>query len=114
MADSPNLDEFLRHLQASLDEAETIDDRVEREERTLQLENAIQEALIFANRYKELLAHVIDPLILIQSEPGVEAPPPASKVQALSIGNSSCDNCGSGLDTDLDFCPACGAISKNE
>ena len=114
MAESPNLDEFMRHLQASLDEAKTIDDRFEREERTLQLENTIQETLIFANRYNELVSHGIDPLILVQNEPGVEAPPPASKVQALTIGNNSCDNCSSNLDSDLDFCPACGAISKRE
>jgi len=38
MADSPTLDEFMRHLQASLEEAESIDDKTEREERTLQLD----------------------------------------------------------------------------
>ena len=41
MADSPTLDEYMRHLQASLEEAEGIDDRIEREERTLQLETSI-------------------------------------------------------------------------
>ena len=114
MADSPTLDEFMRHLQASLDEAEAIDDRLEREERTLQLENAIQESLIFANRYRELVNHGIDPLILVKQEPGIETPPPASKVQALTIGNSNCDGCGYSLDSDLDFCPACGTMIKRE
>ena len=108
MSDSPTLDEFMRHLQASLDEAQSIEDKFEREERTLQLEIAIQESLIFINRYKELVSHGIDPLILVSNDPGVEAPPPASKVQALSLGNSICKSCGANLDRDLDFCPACG------
>lgn len=114
MADSPTLEEYMRHLQASLEEAEGIDDRIEREERTLQLETSIQECLIFANRYKELVAHGIDPLILVSSDPDIEAPPPASKVQALVLGNTMCDTCGASLDSDLNFCPACGTMSKEE
>ena len=114
MADSPTLDEFMRHLQASLEEAENIDDKTEREERTLQLEISIQECLIFANRYKELVAHGIDPLVLVSSDPDIEAPPPASKVQALVHGNTMCNTCGASLDSDLDFCPACGAMNKKE
>ena len=114
MADSPTLEEYMRHLQASLEEAERIDDRIEREERTLQLETSIQECLIFANRYKELVEHGIDPLILVSSDPDIEAPPPASKVQALVLGNTMCDTCGASLDSDLNFCPACGTMSKKE
>ena len=43
MSDSPTLDEFMRHLQASLEEAQSIEDNLERDERPLQLEIAIQE-----------------------------------------------------------------------
>ena len=114
MADSPTLDEYLRHLQATLEEAVSIDDKIEREERTLQLEISIQECLIFANRYKELVAHGIDPLVLVSSDPDIEAPPPASKVQALVLGQGTCSTCGALLDSDLDFCPACGAMNKKE
>ena len=46
MSDSPTLDEFMRHLQASLEESHSIEDNLERDERTLQLEIAIQESLI--------------------------------------------------------------------
>ena len=112
MSDSPTLDEFMRHLQASLEEAQSIEDNLERDERTLQLEIAIQESLIFINRYKELVSHGIDPLVLVSSDPNVESPPPATKVQALSLGNSVCKSCGANLDSDLDFCPACGDIQK--
>ena len=112
MSESPTLDEFMRHLQASLEEAQSIEDNLERDERTLQLEIAIQESLIFINRYKELVSHGIDPLVLVSSDPDVESPPPATKVQALSLGNSVCKSCGANLDSDLDFCPACGDIQK--
>ncbi len=112
MAEGPLLDEFMRHLQACLDEAMDIDDKVERHERILQLETSIQEAIIFKNRYNELVNHGIDPLVLVDHKHGEENPPPATKSQALTLGNNTCTKCGSNLDPDLDFCPACGAIEK--
>ena len=112
MADGPHLDEFMRHLQACLYETMEIDDKIERNERILQLEIAIQEAIIFKNRYTELVSHGLDPLLLVTQKEGVETPPPATKSQALTIGLSNCSKCGSTLDPDLPFCPACGAIEK--
>ena len=50
--DEPKLDAFIRHLQAEVDSASEIVDKKERDERLLQLEVAIQEAIIFANRYR--------------------------------------------------------------
>jgi len=112
MPEGPLVDEFMRHLQASLDEAMEIEDKIERHDRILQLEIAIQEAIIFKNRYQELVSHGIDPLVLVSQRDGQEAPPPATKSQALTLGTTSCSGCGSTLDPDLDFCPACGAIQK--
>ena len=112
MSEGPLVDEFMRHLQASLDEAMDIEDKLERHERILQLEIAIQEAIIFKNRYNELVSHGIDPLVLVSQKDGQETPPPATKSQALTIGMSSCPKCGSAQDADLDFCPACGMIQK--
>tara|TARA_B100001287_G_C22680728_1_gene530212 strand:- start:1375 stop:1713 length:339 start_codon:yes stop_codon:yes gene_type:complete len=112
MPEGPLVDEFMRHLQASLDEAMEIEDKIERHDRILQLEIAIQEAIIFKNRYQELVSHGIDPLVLVSQRDGQEAPPPATKSQALTLGTTSCSVCGSTLDPDLDFCPACGAIQK--
>ena len=112
MPEGPLVDEFMRHLQASLDEAMEIEDKIERHDRILQLEIAIQEAIIFKNRYHELVSHGIDPLVLVSQRDGQEAPPPATKSQALTLGTTSCSECGSTLDPDLDFCPACGAIQK--
>ena len=112
MAEGPLVDEFMRHLQASLDEAMEIEDKIERHDRILQLEIAIQEAIIFKNRYQELVSHGIDPLVLVSQRDGQEAPPPATKSQALTLGTTICSECGATLDPDLDFCSACGAIQK--
>ena len=78
----------------------------------LQLEIAIQEAIIFNNRYQELVSHGIDPLVLVKQKDGEEMPPPVTKSQALTLGVSTCTKCGATLDPDLDFCPACGEIQK--
>ena len=42
MSDGPSLSDFMRHLQAVLEESEEITDRIERERRQLQIESAIQ------------------------------------------------------------------------
>ena len=49
--EGPTLDSFLRHLQTEVEAAREISDRIERDERLLQLESSIQEAIIFANLY---------------------------------------------------------------
>ena len=72
MAEGPLVEEFMRHLQAGLDEAMEIDDEIERNDRILQLEIAIQEAIIFNNRYQELVSHGIDPLVLVKQKDGEE------------------------------------------
>ena len=111
-ASVPALEEFMRHLQAGLDEAMEIDDEIERNDRILQLEIAIQEAIIFKNRYQELVSHGIDPLVLVKQKDGEEMPPPVTKSQALTLGVSTCTKCGATLDAELDFCPTCGEIQK--
>ena len=49
--EGPSLDSFLRHLQTEVETANEIADKSERNDRLLQLEASIQEAIIFANRY---------------------------------------------------------------
>ena len=63
--EEPQLDAFLRHLQAEVDSASEIVDKREREERLFQLEVAIQEAIIFANRYRELQSQGVNPMMLV-------------------------------------------------
>ena len=108
--EGPTLDSFLRHLQTEVEAARKISDRIERDERLLQLESSIQEAIIFANRYKELQNQGVDPLLLVDPKVQQERPaPPATKGQSILLGSSTCASCGKLLENDLDFCPACGA-----
>ncbi len=106
----PSLDSFLRHLQTEVEAANEISDKLERDERLLQLEASIQEAIIFANRYKELQNQGVDPLLLVDPKIQSERPaPPATKGQSILLGSTTCASCGKLLENDLDFCPACGA-----
>ena len=109
MSDGPTLSDFMRHLQAVLEESEEITDRTERESRQLQIESAIQEAIIFGNRYRELKEHGIDPLQIVLPNARDEAPQHVSKLDTLSISGAICKECGARLENDLDFCPSCGA-----
>ena len=54
MGDEPTVEAFMRHLQVCVEEARTIADTKEREQRLLQLESALQEAIIYKNRIEEL------------------------------------------------------------
>ena len=108
--EGPSLDSFLRHLQTEVEAANEITDKAERNDRLLQLESSIQEAIIFANRYKELKNQGLDPLLLVDLKIQQERPaPPATKGQSILLGSSTCESGGKLLENDLDFCPACGA-----
>jgi len=111
MADGPSVDEFVRHLQHLLEETESIPDKLERENRQWQLESALQEALIFKNRYHELVQNGVDPLHIIQPKEREHASPIPSKVEALIAGSNHCKKCNAHLEPDIDFCPACGTKS---
>ena len=108
MSDGPSIDEFMRHLQAVLDDAATISDDTEREKRLWQIEATLQETIIFKNRYLELKEHGIDPLRLIDFLEVDPNPPRTSAAEAVITGSSNCGKCGAHMDADLDFCPSCG------
>lgn len=108
MAEGPTLSDFMRHLQAVLEESTDIPDAKEQQQRQWQIEAAIQEAIIFGNRYRELQEHGIDPLRLVKPNSNDPAAPPVNKIEALKTGSMQCAGCGSQLEADLSFCPACG------
>ena len=108
MADKPNVDDFMRHLQVCIEEARTIPDGQERENRLWQLEAALQEAIIYQNRVAELQRHGIDPKVLVEKETIEQKTPAPYKVEALMTGQSHCTACNTILENDLDFCPECG------
>jgi len=109
MSEEPTVDAFMRHLQVCLEEARTIADGKERQERCWQLESALQEAIIYKNRIEELQRHGLDPVRLVEGD-GINTPAPApKKVEALMSGHAHCGTCRAVLEPDLAFCPACGA-----
>ncbi|DAC06971.1 MAG TPA: hypothetical protein D7H88_06825, partial [Candidatus Poseidoniales archaeon] len=75
MSEEPTVDAFMRHLQVCVEEARTIADGKEREQRLLQLESALQEAIIYKNRIEELQRHGIDPIRLVEAESSLSKPP---------------------------------------
>ena len=109
MGEEPTVEAFMRHLQVCVEEARTIADRKEREQRLWQLESAIQEAIIYKNRVEELQRHGIDPIRLVEAESTMSQPPAPKKVEALLSGHDHCKTCNAVLEPDLPFCPACGA-----
>ena len=109
MAEEPTLEAFMRHLQVCVEEARTIADRTEREQRLWQLEASLQEAIIYKNRVEELQRHGIDPIRLVEAESSLSQPPAPKKVEALHSGHDHCKTCKAVLEPDLPFCPACGA-----
>lgn len=108
MSEGASIDEFMRHLQAILEDAETISDEKERQQRLWQIEATLQEAIIFKNRYRELQEHGIDPLRLIEPKQGDPAPPRTTTAEAVMANFSNCQKCSAVMDSDLDFCPKCG------
>lgn len=109
MGEEPSVEAFMRHLQVCVEEARTIADSHEREQRMLQLESALQEAIIYKNRIEELHRHGIDPIRLVEAESSLAQPPAPKKVEALMTGKDRCKVCNAVLEADLPFCPACGA-----
>ena len=109
MSEEPTVDAFMRHLQVCVEEARNIADGNERKQRLLQLESALQEAIIYKNRFEELQRHGIDPIRLVEAESSLSQPPAPKKVEALITGQGYCAMCNSMLEPDLPFCPACGA-----
>ena len=109
MSEGPTVDAFMRHLQVCLDEARTIGDAKERQQRCWQLESALQEAIIYKNRVEELERHGIDPVRLVDADSNQTPAPAPKKVEALMTGHAHCSMCRAVLEPDLAFCPACGS-----
>tara|TARA_B100000085_G_scaffold262098_1_gene267028 strand:+ start:475 stop:813 length:339 start_codon:yes stop_codon:yes gene_type:complete len=98
------LERFQRWLQSELANASLLDDKDDRERRTLQIELAISEVM----RYREILSS------LDQSH----ASPFVEREESVRVKNNSevkpvtksgeCHSCGAEKLSDLQFCPICG------
>ena len=107
MGEHPTVDEFQRHLQTELDKCEEISDSIERERRRLQVESAIQEAIAFRYRWKELKQAGEDP---VELEKAVRLIATSDTIQRKSAqgGGTACTYCEESLEGDMEFCVSCG------
>ena len=102
--DSSELERFQRWLQSELAIASSVEDKVDRERRLMQIEMAISEVV----RYREILTTLEnsttspfverDVAVRVQSNSDVK---PEAKI-------GECHSCGSVKISDLEFCPVCG------
>jgi len=101
-------DEFIRHLQAELEDAELIQDKRLREQRTWRLEAALQEAMEFQ---AQLLARAAEEIQTFEEVPSVRllaSSESEEDVEVINQDSSKCRHCDEELDTDVPFCSACG------
>ena len=103
-------DEFVRHLQAELVDAEQIQDKRLREQRIWRLEAALQEALEFqahvlslASEEIETFEEVTSVRLLASSDASA-----GEDEHVLDADSSVCRHCDENLEADVPFCPACG------
>ena len=108
MTESPNLDEFIRHMQAELDACEEIVDKKERQKRQWQIESSLLMAIEFSNRFKELAKLGQNPLKIVQALASPDSSNENIAKQVIAIAGGMCPHCGAPMDDDLDFCPSCG------
>ena len=105
--------------------AEKIHDKQEREHRLWQIECAMQEAIVFNNRFRELVRLGMDPFetekisneeLLKKREEIANAKKNIGKPQAINtpsmhgdaLTRGVCSKCKSPLYADLEFCGKCG------
>ena len=106
----PTLDEFQRHLQSELAKCEDIDDAIHRRRRLVQLEAAIQEAIQFQARWRELSAAGVDPITLDKAVRLVARS--SGPMDSTTSDGVECIHCSAVLDGEIEFCTTCGKFQK--
>ena len=101
-------DEFIRHLQAELEDAELIHDKRLREQRIWRLEAAMQEAMEFQAQLHARAAEDIQTFEEVPSVRLLASGESEEEAEVISHDSSICRHCDEELDTDVPFCSACG------
>ena len=112
MSEAPTIEEFIRHMQAELDTCKEIPDAEERQHKQWQLETSIQQAVIFSNRFKELVRIGKDPLKIVEALSMPDGPSAEEAKQAIAKVGGFCPSCGSTMQDDLNFCANCGEYTE--
>lgn len=106
MSGASEIEQYQRWLQARLAISDNIEDHLERERVSIQIESAIQLAI----EYRQIL----DEHSEMVPSPFSEMPAPVrvvenSELEKTEIADSTiCSACQEPVSGDLDFCPACG------
>lgn len=108
MTESPNVDEFIRHMQAELDACEDIVDKNERQKRQWQIESSLLMAIEFSNRFKELSKLGQNPMKIVEALASADSSSANIAKQVIAIAGGICPHCGAPIEADLDFCSSCG------
>lgn len=111
MDETPNIDEFQRHLQSLLEKTSEIADLDEQQTRRLQIESSIQEALRFKHKWIELKKAGTNPL-KIQETVRLIVSAEAMKGTIEGLSSSKCLHCSASLQGDIEFCAVCGKFQK--
>jgi len=111
MDETPNLDEFQRHLQSLLEKTSGIIDPDEQQTRRLQIESSIQEALRFQHKWIELKKAGSNPL-KIQETVRLIVSAETMKETIGGHSSSKCLHCSASLQGDIEFCAVCGKFQK--
>tara|TARA_B100001559_G_C15950602_1_gene371891 strand:+ start:98 stop:421 length:324 start_codon:yes stop_codon:yes gene_type:complete len=101
----PTLEEFRRWLQTEIASIESPNQSSIEEERLLQLETALQEAMAFAAAWKLRSESSIAPTV---RERSVRVLSEGHEPQNTAKNTVQCNSCDALIDEDLGFCPVCG------
>ncbi len=101
----PTLEEFSRWLQSEIREIEDMEDGVDKSKRLLQLEMALQEAMVFDAAWELRAESSIVPVVREKSVRLLSTSPESDE---HTTSSGVCTSCEAEIEDDLPFCPACG------
>ncbi|MFQ3360469.1 MAG: hypothetical protein ACKVI6_04205 [Candidatus Poseidoniales archaeon] len=105
MAETSDIVKFQRWLQAQLSEAANIEDSKEKERRTLRLDSALSETILFRELI-ENLGDVIESPFVIREDPVRVSSNAQIKPEKTDL--TTCSKCSGQIDQELGFCLLCG------
>ena len=106
MSGASEIEQYQRWLQARLAISDNIEDHLERERVSIQIESAIQLAIEYRQILDEHSEMVPSPF---SEMPAPERVDENSELEKTEIADSTiCSACQEPVSGDLDFCPACG------
>lgn len=101
----PSLEDFRRWLQTEITSCENEEANNHNQERILQLETALQEAMAFSAAWQLRTEASVIPAV---REKSVRLLSDAPQKSASTSNSIVCKSCDSEIDEDLGFCPICG------